>query len=67
MLQQDTVANQILNMIRAFPECALDKLMQRLKEVYWSDVFLEVDRLSWSGKLRLRQNSLGLTTKLCVH
>lgn len=66
MLQQDTVANQILNMIRAYPECALEELMQRLKEVYWSDVFLEVDRLSWSGRLRLRQNSLGLTTKLCV-
>ena len=66
MLQQNTVANQILNVIRVYPECALEELMQRLKEVYWSDVFLKVDRLSWSRKLRLRQNGLGLTTKLCV-
>jgi len=57
MLQQDTVANhQILNVIRVYPECALEELMQRLKEVYWSDVFLKADRLSWSRKLRLRQN-----------
>jgi hypothetical protein len=35
-----------------------------LQEVYWSEVFLEVERLSRLGQLRLIQSSFGLTTTL---
>ncbi len=65
-MQHRNVANQILEVITAQPECTLEGLAQRLQEHHWSDVFLEVDRLCRSGQVRLSQSSLGLTTTLRV-
>jgi hypothetical protein len=65
-MQQGTVANQILEVLKTHPECTLEELTQCLRDVDWLDVFLEVDRLSRFGQLRLSQSSLGLTTTLRV-
>lgn len=65
-MQQGTVANQILEVLKTHPECTLEELTQCLQDVDWLDVFLEVDRLSRFGQLRLSQSSLGLTTTLRV-
>ena len=65
-MQQGSVANQILEVMKARPECTLEELTQRLQELHWSDVFLEVDRLRRSGQVRLSQSGLGLTTTLRV-
>ena len=65
-LQQETFANQSLEVVRRNPDCTLDQLIQCLRELCWSDVLFEVHKLSRSGQLRLTESSLGLTTTLRV-
>jgi hypothetical protein len=64
MLQQGTIGDRILEIVRADPDCTLEEVTRQLPELYWSDVFLEVDRLRRSGQLQVTQSSLGLTTTL---
>jgi hypothetical protein len=66
MLKQETVANQILEVVRLNPDCTLEDLMHSLRELRWSDVFNEVNNLSRSGRLKLTESSLGLTTTLRI-
>jgi hypothetical protein len=63
---EETVANQILDVVKACPECSLEELTLRLRELHWSEVFYEVERLSRCGQLRLTQSSLGWTTTISV-
>ncbi|MGA6827081.1 hypothetical protein ACO9S2_05620 [Nitrospira sp. NS4] len=64
MLEQDTVAEEILNMVKAHPGCTLDELTERLPRWNWSEVFIEVDRLSRLGRLQLTQSGAGFITTL---
>lgn len=64
MLQLGTIGDRILEIVRANPDCTLEAVTRQLPELYWSDVFLEVERLRRSGQLQLTQSSLGLTTTL---
>lgn len=64
MLQSRIAADQILEAVRSHPECTLDELIQRLAELSWSEVFLEVDQLSRSGRLLLTRSRSGFTTTL---
>ena len=64
MLQQGTTGDRILEIVRADPDCTLEEVTRQLPELYWSDVFLEVEHLRRSGQLQLTQSSLGLTTTL---
>ena len=64
MLGQGTVADQILEVVRAHPGCSLDELTERLPELNWSEIFVEVDRLSRSGRLRLTKSNSGFLMKL---
>jgi len=64
MLQQAFLGDQILDVVRANPGCTLDELILSLPGVSWSDVFLEVDRMSRSGQLQLTQNHAGRVTTL---
>jgi len=64
MLQQGTIGDRILEIVGADPDCTLEEVTRQLPELYWSDVFLEVERLKRSGQLQLTQSSLGLTTRL---
>ena len=54
-----TIAAKILQVVKAHPGCGLDDLAELLPEVQWSDVFLEVDRLSRSGALRVTRPNPG--------
>jgi len=65
-MQQTTIGDRVLEMVRASPGCTLEAVTQQLQDVSWSDVFLEVDRLSRSGNLRLFQSRFGLTTTIDV-
>ena len=65
-MQHRTIANRILEAVTTHPGCTLEEVQQQLSDLHWSEVFLEVDRLSQSGQLRLTQSSLGLTTTLYV-
>ncbi len=64
MLRQELVAERILEVVRAHHECALYELILSLPELSWFEIFDEVNRLNRSGRLRLSQSSLGLTTIL---
>lgn len=57
-LQQATIGERIVDLVRVNPDCTLDELMEQLPDLNWSDVFLEVDRLNRSGHLRLIQDNL---------
>jgi len=64
MLQQGLLGDQILEAVRANPDSTLDELIVRVSGASWSEVFLEVDRLSRSGQLRLTKSRSGLTITL---
>ncbi|MGQ0812362.1 MAG: hypothetical protein ACT4OO_14215 [Nitrospiraceae bacterium] len=51
MSQQGTTADRILEAVRRAPGCQLDELEHSLPGLSWNQVFLEVDRLSRSGKV----------------
>ncbi|HTL62102.1 MAG TPA: hypothetical protein VL261_10690, partial [Nitrospira sp.] len=59
-----TIAEQILQVVRAHPGCGLDDLSERLPALQWSDVFVEVDRLSRSGELRVTRPNPGFLLTL---
>jgi hypothetical protein len=64
MPHQGLLGDQILEVVRANPDCTLDGLMLRVSGASWSEVFLEVDRLRHSGQLRLTKSRSGLTIRL---
>jgi hypothetical protein len=53
MSQLGTVAERILNAVHGAPGCELDELVLRVPELTWNQVFLEVDRLSRAGQVRV--------------
>ncbi|SLM49481.1 protein of unknown function [Nitrospira japonica] len=66
MDQQHTAADQILQAVKAHPDCALGHLIRSLPELSWFEVFHEVDRLGRTGRIKFSRNSLGLATTLRV-
>ena len=64
MLEQSTAADEIINMVKTYPGCTLDELTERLPALNWSEVFIEVDRLSRIGWLQLTQSGAGFITTL---
>jgi hypothetical protein len=64
MLNQRAVADQILEVVKAHPGCGLDELTWLLPDFGWSEVFVEVDRLSRSGQLRLTRRGSEFLAKL---
>ena len=53
MLQLGTVADRILDVVHGAPGCQLDDLVLNLPGLTWNQVFLEVDRLSRTGQVRV--------------
>ena len=64
MLQQASTDDQILEVVRAYPDSTLEEVTQQLPELHWSEVFLAVHRLRRLGHLLLTQSSGGLITTL---
>jgi len=58
--------DQILEAVNQHPDCTLDELVERLPEFHWSHIFLEVDQLSRTGRLRLTRTGAGFVTTLRV-
>ena len=48
-----TVTERILDAVHCAPGCELDDLVLSLPELTWNQVFLEVDRLSRTGQVRV--------------
>jgi len=63
-MQPSTIGDQILEAVRGNPDCTLDQLIFKVSGASWSEVFLEVDRMSRSGQLRLTKSRSGMTTTL---
>jgi len=64
MLQQVTIGDHILELVRANPDCTLEEVTQQFPELHWYDVYIEVERLSRSGHLRLIHKSILSTITL---
>ena len=52
MSQLGTLADRILDAVHRAPGCQLDELVS-VPELTWNQVFLEVDRLSRTGQVRM--------------
>lgn len=64
MSQQLAVADRIIQTVRVIPDCSLEELTHTLSDLSWSEVFLEVDRMSRSGQLILTRSGVGFMTSL---
>ncbi len=62
MSQLGTVADQILEVVRRAPGCQLDELERSLPGLTWNQVFLEVDRMSRTGRVRMMSMGDGIYT-----
>ena len=58
MLQQTTIPDRILELVRAIPDCTLEEVTQQVPDLDWFDVYIEVERLSRSNHLRLIHKSV---------
>jgi CheY-like chemotaxis protein len=58
------LAVQLEIALHKHPGCSLDELILNLSGVSWSEVFLEVDRMSRSGQLRLDRSRSETTPTL---
>lgn len=54
------IRNQVLDAVGRKYECDLDELVQVCPGLTWNQVFLEVDRLSRTGELRLLLKESGV-------
>jgi hypothetical protein len=59
MSQLGSVADRILDAVHGAPGCELDELVLRVPELTWNQVFLEVDRLSRTGQVRVTATGEG--------
>ena len=63
-MELTTIGHQILEVVRAHPDCTLGEVMQQLPDLDWADVYLEAERLSRSGQLRQIRDNVPFTTTL---
>ena len=62
MSQLGALADRILDAVHRAPGCQLDELMLNVPELTWNQVFLEVDRLSRTGQVRMTAMGKGTYT-----
>ena len=60
MLSHTPVTDRILGEVQRTHGCDLDMLTKSLSDLSWSQVFLEVDRLSRDGQVLVTFNTGGL-------
>ena len=59
MTSQTLVTDRILGQVQRTQGCDLDMLAKSLSDLSWSQVFLEVDRLSREGQVRVTLDPQG--------
>ena len=52
-----TLRDRILCVLQSTPNCGLEQLVNACPDYTWDEVFLEVDKLSRSGEVRIEQQS----------
>ena len=53
MPSRTPITDRILDELQSMPGCDLDTLTKNLPDLSWSQIFLEVDRLSREGMVRV--------------
>jgi hypothetical protein len=59
---QSDITGQIFQMVKRRQVCEMEDLVKACSSYTWNQVFLEVDRLSRTGELRLLSNRAGVYT-----
>jgi hypothetical protein len=57
---QSDIAGRILELLRRRQVCDMEELLEACSSFTWNQVFLEVDRLSRTGELRLLHKRAGV-------
>ena len=57
--RQSGLSYEVLRIVRRKKTCNLDDLLQECNSYTWTQVFLEVDRMSRTGELRLVSKKAG--------
>lgn len=58
----DDITGKIVQMVRRRQACNMEDLLEACSSYTWNQVFLEVDRLSRTGELRLFSKRAGVYT-----
>ena len=68
MLSRMTITERIVDELGREPECELEALVGRMTPFSWQEVFLEVDRLSRTGQIRMtkRGGTAGIRLRLAA-
>jgi hypothetical protein len=61
-MNHQRVMDRILDVAARDPECSIDDVMRLCPDLTWNQVFLDVDRLSREGHVRLRYCARGIYT-----
>ena len=61
-LPADDIAGKIVQMVKRRQACDMEDLLEACTSYTWNQVFLEVDRLSRTGELRLFSKRAGVYT-----
>lgn len=59
---QEDITGQIFQMVKRRQACDMEDLVEACSSYTWNQVFLEVDRLSRTGELRLLSKRAGIYT-----
>jgi hypothetical protein len=57
--QDSDLRHQLLRLVRRKKRCGMEELLQGCASYTWNQVFLEIDRLTRTGELRLDHKKAG--------
>jgi len=60
MLQERTVTDQVMEAVAHHPGCLMEEVILACPELTWNQIFLEVDRLSRSGRVHVTLEGTGV-------
>jgi hypothetical protein len=58
--QHISVTERVMDVVTHNPGCLLEEVVLACPDLSWNQVFLEVDRLSRNGQIRLRRQGMSL-------
>ena len=56
MFTSSTLRESILAILQTTPKCDMDELVSECSGFSWSEIFIELDRLSRSGEVRITKH-----------
>ena len=67
MAQHPTVEAQVIDMLHRAHACDLEEITRQCNNLTWNQVFLDVDRLSRSGEIKLMPRGRGIYSLTFPH